>query len=45
MQALQNVNILNHTSNAKSNKTFYISYIVSSIVMQFYKNKNTYLCK
>ena len=31
-------NILNHTSNAKSNRTFNITYIVSSIVTQFYQN-------
>ena len=30
-----NINILNHTSNAKSNRNFNIAYIVSSIVTQF----------
>ena len=30
-------NILNHTSNAKSNRTFTITYIVSSIYTQFYQ--------
>ena len=29
--------ILNHTSNAKSNRSFNIIYIVSSIVTQFYQ--------
>ena len=29
--------ILNHTSNAKSNRSFNITYIVSSIVTQFYQ--------
>ena len=29
--------ILNHTSNAKSNRTFNITYVVSSIVTQFYQ--------
>ena len=28
---------MNHTSNAKSNRTFKITYIVSSIVTQFYQ--------
>ena len=31
------LNILNHTSNAKSNRTFNITYIVSSIEKQFYQ--------
>ena len=31
------VHILNHTSNAKSNRSFNITYIVSSIVTQFYQ--------
>ena len=31
------VNILNHTSNAKSNRSFNIIYIVSSTVTQFYQ--------
>ena len=34
-QKLQN--ILNHSSNAKSNWTLNITYIVSSIEMQFYQ--------
>ena len=29
--------ILNHTSNAKSNRSFNITYFVSSIVTPFYK--------
>ena len=29
--------ILNHTSNTKSNRTLNITYIVSSIVTQFYQ--------
>ena len=32
------VHILNHTSNAKSNSSFNITYIVSSVVTQFYQN-------
>ena len=31
------LHILNHTANAKSNRTFKITYIVSSIVTQFYQ--------
>ena len=37
----ENLHILNHTSNAKSNRTFNITYIVSSIVKQFYQNFKT----
>ena len=32
------LNILKLTSNAKSNRSFNITYIVSSVVTQFYQN-------
>ena len=45
MSLCASVYILNHTSNAKSNRTINIRYIVSPIVTQFYQTLKHLLMK